>query len=92
MKRKTVDVAYLIETVNRVCRESGGSAEALGNRMGMCSLLEGVLMVSGNYKGFRYLTKDEVPQMCKPGINLITEPNTVEMKFKDTDDTRREYF
>ncbi len=55
-------------------------------REGIITSLEHILHATGNYKGFRYLTKDEVP-----GINTPSEDLSYEDRFKNTDHTRRCY-
>jgi len=51
-KRKTVSVEALRAKINaRLADETTGSAP----RMALASLLESVLMDSGNYRGFNYL-------------------------------------
>ena len=68
-------------------------------RQGVMTMIEQVLMDSGNYKGFGYLTEDEVPAGCLPGIRRelrTTAPapfNTEEVDhFCNTDNTRVRYF
>ncbi len=60
-----------------------------GYRHGIMNMIENVLMSTDNYKGFRYLGKDEVPKGHQPGIyrNHRDEP-----VFENTDNTRVRYF
>jgi hypothetical protein len=91
MARKTINVTDLIETINTSIAISTCSAET---RQGMMNVLEGVLHSTGNYRGFRYLTQDEVPVGEKPGINCFKSEteNTYESRFLNTDRTRVQYF
>jgi hypothetical protein len=64
-------------------------------RQGLIDLLEHILQSSGNYRGFKYLGKDEMDEMIKdhsPGINTPIEDLSHEERFRDTDNTRRYYF
>ena len=89
--RKTVDVGYLVDTVNTVLAVSIESYK--GRRDGMISLLESVLHTTGNYKGYRYLTADELPNGGKPGIRVGFDGEMLPYtdRFTDVDDTRRSY-
>jgi hypothetical protein len=52
-------------------------------------MIEKVLMESGNYSGFRYLTQSEVP--CSvAGIHI--DATDYANRFVDTDHTRVKYF
>lgn len=95
-KRKTVDVAALVAKVNERNRLSF-CAPAV--REGWNDLVETILMETGNYNGFRYLTANEVLRGQAPGINTVD--NTLRFdgdglqkdeRFAGCDDTRREYF
>lgn len=70
MSRKTFEVESLKSMVNEMIARShddcGGSVEY---RESAASILSSVLMQTGNYKGFRYLTEKEVPSGQKFGIN-----------------------
>lgn len=50
--RKTVAVADLKDRVNKILAHAPTTRQ---NRIAVASLLEGVLMDTGNYKGFQYL-------------------------------------
>ena len=71
MARKTIDVAQLRKQVNGLLAESICSADA---RQGMINVLEHVLHDTGNYEGFQYLNKYDVPAGTKPGINTSYKP------------------
>ena len=94
MSRKTFEVSKLIDMVNGICKDS--DPEYTQARQGAMNVLEAILYETGNYRGFRYLLKDE----CKgqPGVNYavvngssLPHPDNT-LRFKDTDNTRVEYF
>ena len=97
MARKTINVEAIKDWANDQLVESERTMEGAsmydeigrGYRQGVMTMLENVLMSTGNYKGFRYLGKDEVPKGHQPGIyrNHRDEP-----VFTDTDNTRVRYF
>jgi len=90
--RKTVDVNFVLDLVNKMVQNSTCSSE---RRKGMEIVIEEILFYTGNYKGFRYLTSDEVPKDELPGINthpLGSNVLSFDEKFANTDDTRRMYF
>ena len=90
MGRKTLNVKALVAYGNQMLRDS---VTDKGHRRGIQTMVEQVLMESGNYKGFRHLTKDEVPQGHVPGIYMDVDgkmlPDTE--RFEGTDRTRVEY-
>ena len=90
MGRKTLNVKALVAYGNQMLRDS---VTDQGHRRGIQTMVEQVLMESGNYKGFRHLTKDEVPQGHVPGIYMDVDgkmlPDTE--RFEGTDRTRVEY-
>jgi len=94
MARKTLSVETLRSEVNRRNRESTCSPEV---RQGWNSILESMLMATGNYRGFRFLTPDKVPDGKAPGIKEnqgdfpLAIGNDNADRFKGTDDTRRAY-
>ena len=84
---KTIKVADLIAIVNRRNRSSTCSPLV---RMGWNSLLEEVLVETGNYAGFLLLSPDEVPEDEKPGIVIV--PNVEEdTEVSYPDESRRKY-
>lgn len=64
--------------------------------LGMIKVLEMVLHQTGNYRGFRFLMLDEVPDNHLPGIVVhgTIEDTPPEIRFKEgcVDKTRVEYF
>jgi hypothetical protein len=92
MSRKTVSVELLTETVNNICRCSGNDQRDV--RQGAMNVLEEILHLTGNYKGFRYLYIDEVESGYSFGINCkSTEylPDGITERFDVTDCTRVQY-
>lgn len=93
MGKKTYPVDQMRRDINESLKHSVCSSDV---RQGLCNALEYVLHASGNYHGFRYLWKDEVPTDELPGIvvNGLIENTPPEVRFaKGTvDETRREYF
>lgn len=89
--RTTFDVALLVKSVNGMLAQSPAVSGAV--RQGAMQVLEEVLHATGNYRGFRYLTADEVADGA-PGINTVSgqiHPDPV-LRFANTDNTRVHYF
>ena len=91
MSRKTINVEALKIEVNQMLAASTCDK---AEREGMISVIEKVLMSTGNYRGYRYLSENEVPAFANPGIRLSDEvfvlPDAT-ARFKDTDHTRVQY-
>ena len=91
-KRKTIAVAEMTRRVNEMLVHGYSSRE---ERHGMIQVLENMLFATGNYRGYRYLSKREVPAGELPGINLDTAGNPLSdqlERFRNTDGTRVEYY
>lgn len=88
MARKTFNVDEFKELVNNTLATTVETE--IQYRYGIIAALEHVLHETGNYKGFRYLSKREVPWGI-PGINEPIEDLSYEDRFKNTDSTRRQY-
>lgn len=89
MSRKTINVGKLVATVNGILMKHTGSHEF---RQGMINLLDHTLHETGNYRGFRYLTQDEVPDGALPGIRCENgEALPYPERFHSTDSTRVQY-
>ena len=89
-KRKTIAVDDVVNRVNHMLAVSTCSQDI---RAGYCLLVEDVLCMTGNYKGFRYLLQDEVPAGELPGVNYengVPHPDPYK-RFDGTDNTRRQY-
>ena len=91
MARKTVDVSYVLEKANNMLRLGTTSPDA---RHGVITLLTEILHTTGNYNGFRHLTINEIPVGHNPGIRMgeNSEMLPYEERFKDTDETRVQYY
>lgn len=84
-KRKTIDVSQFVTGINEALKASTTLSKEF--RWGLMAAAEAALHSSGNYKGFRYLTIDEVPNLQAPGIWWKDgQPD-----FTDTDFTRVEF-
>ena len=55
--RKTIEVGTLLHRVNYFLASKNSTAE---EREVMCTFIEGVLHDTGNYRGYRYLSTDEI--------------------------------
>lgn len=93
MGKKTYSVNQMRLDINASLKHSICSSAV---RQGLINALEYVLHSSGNYRGFTYLWKDDVPAGELPGIVVygLIENTPPEVRFaKGTvDETRREYF
>ena len=96
-KRKTIEVSKILEIVNKASARKGipdlSPEQYVHRREGMQMVLEAVLHETNNYKGFRYLTNEELPEGCLPGVRyehgkLLGYPQ----RFDKVDDTRRMYY
>jgi len=56
-KRKTIEVEAIKDQANKVFRDSADEYKT--GRAATQTFVEDLLMKTGNYKGFRYLTKGE---------------------------------
>ena len=101
--RKTIDVEKVKGMANYALESTMRWSEAQGKyvdvdrywRQGVMTMIEQVLMGTDNYKGFRYLTEDEVPADSKPGIRMgkvAGDGTWLDNRFENTDNTRVRYF
>ncbi len=91
MTKKTISVNEVIDRANKMLSESLGDS---ASREGIMMLTENILHATGNYRGFRYLIKNEVPDGRKPGINVDINGeyySNYDQRFEDTDSTRIAY-
>lgn len=90
MARKTIDLATMIQKVNERNKLSTCAPDV---RRGWNDLLETLLLESGQYDGFSYLSRSEVPPGQAPGVLVerLTSNYTVEERFTGCDETRRHY-
>jgi len=87
--RKTVPMKDLIEYVNNFNAKSLDSCK--DEREGKNHMLEVFLMKTGNFNGFKFLTKQELSHdAISVGIREPFENGNV--NFTDTDHTRIKYF
>ncbi len=93
MATKTFKVNQLIVNTNKIL---ASHTETPDFAKGLIIMLEDILHQTGNYNGFRYLTIDEVPDSCLPGIHWIKNKQQQNLaptpKFTLTDSTRVHYF
>lgn len=96
MAKKTVYVEHIKNQINISLKNSLDEYCPPAQRQGMMNVLEMILMESKNYKGFRYLLLNEVPETALPGmiVNGTVENTPPEVRFdpRYTDKTRVEYF
>lgn len=86
MTRKTVSVENIKLMINHILANGYDTPDT---RLGQIVLVESILHETGNYKGFRYLLANEVPEGELPGIRYGEEgilPYPV--RFENTDSTR----
>jgi hypothetical protein len=90
MPRKTVKIEKIIEMGNKVLMNDTHDPEF---RSGVKLMLENILHESGTYRGFRFLTQEEVPQGEAPGIHYEDGlPAPYPERFENTDSTRVKFF
>ena len=56
-RRKTINVDIIVRRINAILAMKTSTPE---QRETLCAHLEGILLETGNYLGFRYLETDEV--------------------------------
>jgi hypothetical protein len=92
--RKTIEVAAIKEKLNHILLNTPDSFKQ--NREVIDSVLVGFLHDTGNYQGFRYLTKYDMENSRDGhsfGINDVNLHHaTMDEKFNGTDSSRRQYF
>lgn len=89
MTRKTIKVADLRNQINEALASTHDDCQP--TREALQTLLERILMDTGNYKGFAYLTPDHLKGDAtggKPGIYPASERDRA---FEGTDHTRVYY-
>jgi hypothetical protein len=102
MPRKTIVVEQIKDDVNRILAtyiERDTDSEFL---MGYRQLLENILHTTGNYRGYNFLDKSQVPAGERAGchFDLLSSPDRFEMQygskvdraFQDTDSNRIRYY
>jgi hypothetical protein len=88
MGRKTVNVQEIKEYANGVLARTGNTLtqEDVNIRRGVILMAEQILMLTGNYKGYRYLDSGDLESGVTPGIVYNEDHHEV------LDETRRLYF
>lgn len=102
IEEETLSIKLFKNEINRMLKESTCKPEI---REGMKAVLEIALHQAGVYKGYKYISTDQVPHGQKPGIQykyskelypesleIIKDPIECANRFEDTDKTRVEYF
>jgi hypothetical protein len=93
-KRKTIEVELVKKLVNDMLEFSAYDDDRHQQfRFGAITLLEEILHITGNYKGYGYLTQEDLLPDCRPGVNYLNgvpHPD-YEERFKDVDNSRRVY-
>jgi hypothetical protein len=84
-RKKTIQISALIDMVNERNRSIYGSREG---RLARNYFLETILHETGNYEGFRYYSKDELPEGVLAGV--IRNDENGERTFPD--DSRVSYY
>ena len=93
MSRKTFSVDEFRTKVNESLCNSHMYEHARPWRLGLIDALEFVLHSTGNYKGYRYLTSNELADGELPGIQMVGDkPASYPERFDNTDDSRRYYY
>ncbi len=87
MTRNTQTIDEIVARANEYLRIT--DADMRGRRQGVIDLVTGLLMQTGNYRGFSYLLETDVANGIG-GINYadgVPHPNVLE-RFANTDATR----
>lgn len=89
MGRKTVNVSMIVDYCNT---RLGAFEFTKSERESLISLCDNVLLSIDNYKGFRYLTNNELPRDELPGVRYNgTDILPPDERFQNTDHTRIRY-
>jgi len=87
--RKSYDIAKLKDNINGILLNSADKEKDA--RETLTTLIESILMETGNYKGFRYLsTKDMEVSQNGISVGIIWDGN--KLIWEGTDHTRVHYF
>lgn len=99
MARKTFSVDTFRTNINNKLATTADTPESFAHRISLTIILEELLMDTGNYKGYHYLSEDDMEQngpagWARPGVRRYFDEedkfgNT--SQFANTDDTRRYY-
>jgi hypothetical protein len=93
MSRRTFNVEEIVRLTNESLAKSTCSPD---QRTGQIQTIENILHSTGNYRGYRYLMLDEVPDRQLPGIVVhgTVENTPYEIRFAEgtVDQTRIQFF
>lgn len=93
-KRVTFKVRTMLDHANHILSSSKDSD--VGVREGVIIMIEEVLHRTNNYNGFCYLNRTHLTGSNQvPGININEDGSFIEdynLRFVNTDSTRRQYF
>lgn len=88
MPKKTIKVEKILDRVNHLLLHSNDKLK--GERRGLIVLLDGILIDSGNYKGFGYLDETSMKHSAN-GVSVGVRRDAAD-KFLNTDPTRVVYY
>ena len=88
--KKTVPVANLIVKLNGILQSYHEGMVNVQEINGIRNFVEDIMMDTGNYNGYSYLTINEVPAGERPGIQM--NGFGAEELFEDTDHNRVLYY
>lgn len=85
MAKKTYSVDEMWNNINISLKNSTNNYSSAEQRLGIIKVLEMILHQTGNYRGFRYLMLDEVPDCHLPGIIVYgtIEDTPPEIRFQE---------
>lgn len=89
MRKRTQHLQAAVDMANRMLADSTCSAET---RRGIIALTDSMLFAAGQYRGFSYLTQNEVPEGQEPGIRRHPDSTTDVAWNEYPDETRRHYY
>ncbi len=91
MSRKTVNIETIKGYVNNFCLNSADDESQARGALG--TMIENVLMDSGNYKGFSYLSQRDMNIKSTHGVSFgVFVNDKQEHSFEDSNCTSVRYF
>lgn len=90
--RKTAHIGFLIDEANAMLLNSADSAKS--ERLGIISFISHILHSHGRYRGFMYLSEDNMKDSLyghKPGVRRNLS-SVMTNKWEDTDDSRVAFY
>lgn len=88
MAKKTISVERTLELANRFLRITDDKEGRAAERLGVASLLTTILHECDAYAGFGYLSADQVPSGCRPGMERNADGTVAGFP----DESRRVYY